>query len=499
MTRRWSLIIGGVALIGVTLVIVLFSLLSTNGDSAPSIDQTAPLQPDEYWLTVTAIVQTAGREVASIITNTPVPTPTQAGASETPTNTAQPSPTTPPPTLADSTSTNDDSETPGLVSGTDIGLSSNATNEANMQGDEPTPTPQINATFLPQAVPTPIGEGTFLVYAPENAEAGNTILVELELEMETIFETAATATPQATEQEANTRATFTPVLIDGNLGRSPVRGVGENRVPIYPLMGASLTCPPQTFNGCEDGVFIREIDPTRGQENWLWLISAQDDISGSQPMFIEVFRITGYENGEPILRPHAGPYRFQITFVTASTTNLTPFIIAVGTLFVLALLAGVLLWRSRQTEPPSPKKSLTVDGRKPYIFISYRRGSSWSLARSIANSLEERGAEVFLDVDDINEGRFADILENAIKRCDYFVPILAPGTLDSVWCRKEIAFALEQKKTVIPLLSEGYSFDAGTVPAEIKDISSHNAITVLPEFYEAAVERLARRFIKLEE
>ena len=92
---------------------------------------------------------------------------------------------------------------------------------------------------------------------------------------------------------------------------------------------------------------------------------------------------------------------------------------------------------------------------------------------------------------------------NSIEAETPRAPLKKIGNLRMVFERavrypKEIAFALEQKKTIIPLLSEGYSFDAGTVPAEIKDISSHNAITILPEFYEAAVERLARRFIKLE-
>lgn len=521
MNRRWGLIIGGIVLIGLIVLVALLSLSGGAGDTA-STDQIA-LQADDFYGTVTAVVGDDGREVAQVVSNTPAPALTSSAGEEvtsadTPTDTPQPSATLsatqPAPPVSQGTANgtqdaiNDNGEI--LSSGTaisgDIG-SAFMTREAmtaEAQNPVATSSPEVQATFEQQSVPTPIGEGSFVVYAPEEARQGDTILVELELDIATLFdETAGTngeepsdSTEEA-EVEAQPRATFTPVAFGGNLGRTRVQGVGENRVPVYPLMGASITCPPQSFNGCEDGVFMREIVPERGQENWLWLLSANQDASGNQPMFIEVFRVIGFDNGAPVLQQFAGPYRFQISVISAATTNLTPLVLAlVGVLAVIG--AGVFVWRGRKSTPPT-KHAVTFAGDKPYIFLSYRRGASWSLARSIANSLEERGAEVFLDVDDINEGRFADILENAIKRCDYFVPILAPTTLDSVWCRREIAFALEQKKTIIPLLSEGYAFDAGSVPAEIQDIASHNAITILPEFYEAAVDRLARRFIKLEE
>ncbi|MBZ0295353.1 MAG: toll/interleukin-1 receptor domain-containing protein [Anaerolineae bacterium] len=134
--------------------------------------------------------------------------------------------------------------------------------------------------------------------------------------------------------------------------------------------------------------------------------------------------------------------------------------------------------------------------KAPLVFLSYRRDPSWGQARCIADSLREKGIQVFMDVDSIDEGRFAEIIEQAIRSCDHFVPILAPTTLQSDWVRREIKEALVLDKPIIPLLVDGFQFGSGAVPDDVKEIASHNAITVTHEFYDAAMERLATRFIK---
>ena len=162
-------------------------------------------------------------------------------------------------------------------------------------------------------------------------------------------------------------------------------------------------------------------------------------------------------------------------------------------LLVLSLLliagAGLVIWfnRGRGSSPAQAK---------PLVFISYRRDPSWGQARCITNSLKDRDINVFFDVDSINEGKFAEVIKRAIENCDYFVPILAPVTLESEWVRQEIVYALQHQKPIIPLLVDGFEFDDHTLPAEVREIATHNAINVTHEFYDAAIERLTTRFIR---
>lgn len=170
---------------------------------------------------------------------------------------------------------------------------------------------------------------------------------------------------------------------------------------------------------------------------------------------------------------------------TTLTTTILPLLIAgVG----FGSIAVILLLTIRQ--------NVRDKANRPLVFLSYRRDPSWGQARCIADSLRDRGINVFMDVDSINEGKFAEVIQQAITHCNYFVPILAPTTLDSEWVVREISHALEHSRPIIPLLVDGFRFDAATLPDSVQEIASHNAITVTHEFYDAAIERLATRFIR---
>lgn len=164
------------------------------------------------------------------------------------------------------------------------------------------------------------------------------------------------------------------------------------------------------------------------------------------------------------------------------------FLLALGALVVISLL----VWLSRRQSAVPLTRQTT-----PQVFISYRRDPSWGQARCITNSLREQGITVFMDVDNINEGQFADAIKKAIADCDYFVPVLAPTTLQSEWVRQEVIYALDHRKTIIPLLVDGYKFDPDSLPPDVQDIASHNAITLTHEFYDAAIERLTTRFMRV--
>lgn len=134
--------------------------------------------------------------------------------------------------------------------------------------------------------------------------------------------------------------------------------------------------------------------------------------------------------------------------------------------------------------------------RRPKIFISYRRRTDWATARNIRDRLRAMGASVFLDVEDIHEGRFGSIIEQEIAQRDHFIAVLAPGTLESEWVCREIETAIRYGKNVVPLLVGGFRFEDATLPKEIKALAGYNAIKIDPEFFDAAMDRLAV-FVKL--
>lgn len=132
------------------------------------------------------------------------------------------------------------------------------------------------------------------------------------------------------------------------------------------------------------------------------------------------------------------------------------------------------------------------------IFISYQRESSWAHARAITNSLKEHGAtNVFLDLDSINQGRFDEVIEQAIDGCDFFISILTPKTLESPWVREEIRRALILKKNIVPLLVDDFDFDALQLPEGMDKLRFMNGIKITSDTYEAAIEKLTRRFLQM--
>jgi hypothetical protein len=100
------------------------------------------------------------------------------------------------------------------------------------------------------------------------------------------------------------------------------------------------------------------------------------------------------------------------------------------------------------------------------VFISYRRNVASFIARAIFLDLRVNGYDVFMDVESIDSGTFDTIILNQIEARAHFVLILTPGTLDRVnepedWLRREIEYAMDKQRNIVPLFVSGFSF-AGT-------------------------------------
>ena len=85
-------------------------------------------------------------------------------------------------------------------------------------------------------------------------------------------------------------------------------------------------------------------------------------------------------------------------------------------------------------------------------FVSYSRDDS-DFALRLAEDLKSAGATVWLDQLDIKPGeRWARSVQDALTASPRILVILSPSSVDSTNVDDEISFALEEHKTVIPVL-----------------------------------------------
>ncbi len=135
------------------------------------------------------------------------------------------------------------------------------------------------------------------------------------------------------------------------------------------------------------------------------------------------------------------------------------------------------------------------------VFISYRRLDSSALALLVLARLKEHSLVPFCDMALEAGGNWHADLEDRIRDCDYFIILLGKDTLSSPMTVKEIQWALEYEKTVIPVWHSGFDIDSDQwnhVPSKVIDaIQQTNAIIVQDESasgYNSAIVELLNRF-----
>ncbi len=86
-------------------------------------------------------------------------------------------------------------------------------------------------------------------------------------------------------------------------------------------------------------------------------------------------------------------------------------------------------------------------------FISYGRADSKAFAVKLYQNLSDRDLNVWFDFEDIPLGvDFQNQIDDGIEKADNFLFIIAPHSINSPYCRKEIELALKCRKRIIPLL-----------------------------------------------
>ena len=143
-----------------------------------------------------------------------------------------------------------------------------------------------------------------------------------------------------------------------------------------------------------------------------------------------------------------------------------------------------------------------LDEVDPYnVFISYRRLDSSAMALLVLARLKEHNLVPFVDMALEAGGNWHADLEERIKDCDYFIILLGEGTLASPMTLKEIEWALQYDKSIIPIWHSGFDIKNKKwkdSPADVMSaIQQTNAIIVQDESasgYNTAIVELLNRF-----
>jgi hypothetical protein len=100
------------------------------------------------------------------------------------------------------------------------------------------------------------------------------------------------------------------------------------------------------------------------------------------------------------------------------------------------------------------------------VFISYRRAGGQDFAHLLKQSLSVGGREVFLDVENIGTGSFADTLDRSLKASRNVVLVWSKGCMDRFldgkdpqsqdFVRREYALSLALQKNIVPVAKEDF-------------------------------------------
>lgn len=134
-------------------------------------------------------------------------------------------------------------------------------------------------------------------------------------------------------------------------------------------------------------------------------------------------------------------------------------------------------------------------------FISYRRETASELASLIKVQLENfYNKKIFLDVKELQVGKFDEALLTRIEKSPNFILILSKNSLDrcvekSDWLKREIMHALATNRNVIPVYMDGFKFPENDVwaflPEKMKDLKSLQAVMYNHINQDSAIRQIA--------
>ncbi len=115
------------------------------------------------------------------------------------------------------------------------------------------------------------------------------------------------------------------------------------------------------------------------------------------------------------------------------------------------------------TVKPAADEGATAD-----VFVSYAR-EELTFVRQLEARLASDELRLWFDVEGLFGGeRFWDEIRKAIDAAVAVVFVITPESIASVYCRRELAFAVERQKRIVPVLRR--DVPAGSTPNEIEGL-----------------------------
>ncbi len=146
-----------------------------------------------------------------------------------------------------------------------------------------------------------------------------------------------------------------------------------------------------------------------------------------------------------------------------------------------------------------------MDRVEKTVFISYRRTNvPWALA--INQYLMHSGYDVFFDFQSIASGDFEQIITENIKARAHFLILLTPSALERCndpedMFKREIEIALDCKRNIIPVILEGFDFDAKEtidyLKGDLEKVKKYNGLRLYAEYFDAGMKRLCEQFLDI--
>ncbi len=374
---------------------------------------------------------------------------------------------------------------------------------ADCVGATYTPVPVITITPTPTNTPgnnlpdsggggfAGIGSSSLYVFHDKTVRPKQQTIVELKLFFDAVF---ITATPTSARTAIPVTQSVPRPNVDADATSTPRSAVySESEFEVPDKLIAILECG-SAFVDCGAKPML-PLSITRPNE-WLWQITPAEGVQGKQTLTLELW-MAG-EGDAPYVRIWFYDFAIEVLPEVAqadTTSSSVPLVVTIAGIAGLALVGGILFARRQ----PAHKKKIGVSlTNAPRVFISYRRSASAGYGQILHDKLSERGAEIFLDVRDLHAGEFGEDLKESIATCDYFLLLLAPTTLESQWVIKEVEYAREKGKIIIPVLINEFNLYGDDMPASLKWLQQQNAIPMPHLFVDAAIDKIAE-FIGLPE
>lgn len=137
------------------------------------------------------------------------------------------------------------------------------------------------------------------------------------------------------------------------------------------------------------------------------------------------------------------------------------------------------------------------------IFISYKR-KSLPTANNLYYRLTTRGYTTFFDLEEMGRENFNTQLLTYIERANDVFVILEEGSLaacltdewEKDWFCQEVAYALEKKKNIVPILLGGFQMPPEDFfPEKLKELTYKNAPIFDFSYFEAYLDKLIEKNI----